>query len=145
MKLSAALAGSFLVSEATYPLFKSFQGSRIEKPTLSPGSAIWMTSWWHSTDITSETLVVGAKFTTIPALSVPVSTLPTATVPIPLILYTSYNGSLRGLSMGLLGGSRASNISKSVGPLYHYIFSDFSRRFSPYQPEIGTKGILSGL
>lgn len=46
----------------------------------------------------------GAKVKVIPGFKVPVSTLPTGTVPIPPILYTSYKGNLKGLSVGLLGG-----------------------------------------
>lgn len=75
----------------------------------------------------------------------PVSTLPTGTVPIPPILYTSYNGNLNGLSDGLFGGMMASKASKRVGPLYQVILSDFSNMLSPCQPEIGTNGTLSGL
>jgi len=50
----------------------------------------------------------GAKKTFIPGFKTPVSTLPTGTVPIPPILYTSYNGNLSGLSEGLFGGMIAS-------------------------------------
>lgn len=47
----------------------------------------------------------------LPGLSTPVSTLPTGTVPIPPILYTSCNGKRRGLSVGLEGGKIASKAS----------------------------------
>jgi len=76
---------------------------------------------------------------------IPVSTLPTGTVPIPPILYTSYNGNLNGLSVGLLGGTTLSKASNNVGPLYHFMFSDGSNMLSPCHPEIGTNGTLSGL
>merc|ERR1719443_1258452 len=47
----------------------------------------------------------------------PVSTRPTGTVPIPPILYTSWRGSLRGLSVGLVGGMTESRASSRVIPL----------------------------
>jgi hypothetical protein len=76
---------------------------------------------------------------------IPVSTLPTGTVPIPPILYTSYNGSLSGLSDGLFGGIIESRHSMRVFPLYHGVLVDLSIMLSPFHPEIGTKGTLSGL
>lgn len=75
---------------------------------------------------------------------IPVSTLPTGTVPIPPILYTSYNGSLNGLSVGLIGGIIRSRASFKVGPLYHGKFADFSTILSPFHPEIGINGIFFG-
>jgi len=67
----------------------------------------------------------GAKTTFIPGFKIPVSTLPTGTVPIPPILYTSYNGNLSGLSDGLFGGSIASKASFKHGPLYQlFMFVD---------------------
>jgi len=77
--------------------------------------------------------------------NVPVSTLPTGTVPIPPILYTSYNGNLSGLSDGLFGGMMESRHSMRVFPLYHDMLADFSIMLSPTHPEIGMNGILSGL
>merc|ERR1712136_561358 len=56
------------------------------KPTLSPGTASGRDSWCISTDLTSVVSMLGAKVTTIPGLMIPVSTLPTGTVPIPPIL-----------------------------------------------------------
>lgn len=87
----------------------------------------------------------GAKVTAIPGFKTPVSTLPTGTVPIPPILYTSYKGNLSGLSVGLFGGLMASKASKRVGPLNHFKLSDFSIMLSPCHPEIGTTGMLAGL
>jgi len=84
----------------------------------------------------------GAKKTFIPGFKTPHSTLPTGTVPIPPILYTSYNGSLSGLSVGLTGGVIRSNASFKVGPLYQGKFVDFSTMLSPTHPEIGMKGIV---
>jgi len=81
----------------------------------------------------------------IPGLITPVSTLPTGTVPIPPILYTSYKGNLKGLSTGLLGGTTLSRASRRKGPLYQGIAGDLSIMLSPTQPEMGTKGIFSGL
>jgi len=86
----------------------------------------------------------GAKRTFIPGFKIPVSTLPTGTVPIPPILYTSYNGSLSGLSVGLFGGMIKSRASLRVGPLYHGKLADFSTILSPTHPEIGMKGIFFG-
>jgi len=87
----------------------------------------------------------GAKQTVIPGLMTPVSTLPTGTVPIPPILYTSYKGNLKGLSVGLLGGTTLSKASIRVGPLYQVMLGDLSIMLSPAHPDIGMKGILSGL
>merc|ERR1719450_2035009 len=47
----------------------------------------------------------------------PVSTLPTGTVPMPPILYTSWRGRRRGLSVGLVGGMMESRASSRVVPL----------------------------
>jgi len=58
--------------------------------------------------------LTGANVNTIPGFKVPVSTLPTGTVPIPPILYTSYNGNLNGLSNGLFGGIISSKASNKV-------------------------------
>merc|ERR1711944_353191 len=74
------------------------------KPTLSPGTASGSDSWCISTDLTSVESWPGAKVTTMPGLMTPVSTLPTGTVPIPPILYTSWRCRRRGLSVGLVGG-----------------------------------------
>merc|ERR1740116_216735 len=87
------------------------------KPTLSPGTASGRDSWCISTDLTSVERATGAKVTTMPGLITPVSTRPTGTVPIPPILYTSWRGSLRGLSVGLLGGMMESRDSSRVMPL----------------------------
>jgi len=75
---------------------------------------------------------------------IPVSTLPTGTVPIPPILYTSYNGSLSGLSVGLDGGMIKLSASNKIGPLYQPKFGDLSTMLSPTHPEIGTNGIFFG-
>lgn len=112
-------------------------------PTLSPGIASGIASWCISTDLTSVYIKDGANVTFIPGFKIPVSTLPTGTVPIPEILYTSYKGSLNGLSYGLFGALSEFNASRSVGPLNHERFSDFSIMLSPNHPEIGTNGILS--
>lgn len=109
MKEATSLAGSDLLSEATFPLLMSFTEIPFTlNPTLSPGVASGNYSWCISTDFTSVITIPGAKHTYIPGLITPVSTLPTGTVPIPPILYTSYKGNLKGLSMGLLGGIQLS-------------------------------------
>ena len=59
-------------------------------------------------------MLAGAKVTSIPGLRIPVSTLPQGTVPTPVILYTSWRGSLKGLSKGLTGGSILSSASRTV-------------------------------
>ncbi|KAG6557671.1 hypothetical protein Mapa_000434 [Marchantia paleacea] len=146
VKLAASLAGSFLESEATKPRFSSFTATFLTlNPTLSPGSASVSASWCISTDFTSVVRPVGAKHTSIPGLMTPVSTRPTGTVPMPPILYTSCSGSLSGLSDGRLGSETLSSASSSVGPLYQSKFVDLSIMLSPSKPEMGTKGILSGL
>jgi len=48
-------------------------------------------------------------------------------------------GILKGLSVGLNGNLWESRNCNNVGPLYHFRFSDFSKIFSPVQPEIGIK------
>lgn len=141
-----SLAGSFFSSEQTFPLLISFTDTFLTlKPTLSPGIASGIDSWCISTDLTSVPTIDGAKTTFIPGFKTPVSTLPTGTVPIPPILYTSYNGNLNGLSVGLAGGIIKSRASFKVGPLYHGKFLDFSTMLSPCHPEIGMKGTLSNL
>jgi len=81
-----SLAGSFLVSEQTYPLLISLTAMFLTlNPTLSPGIASGIDSWCISTDLTSDEMFDGAKTTTIPGFKIPVSTLPTGTVPIPPI------------------------------------------------------------
>jgi len=111
---------------------------------LSPGIASNIDSWCISTDLTSVVTLDGANTTFIPGFKIPVSTLPTGTVPIPPILYTSYNGSLNGFSVGLAGGVIKSRASLRHGPLYHGKFGDFSTILSPAHPEIGINGIFFG-
>lgn len=105
---------------------------------MSPGLAYGNTSWCISIDLTSVVISDGENLTVIPGLSIPVSTLPTGTVPTPEILYTSYNGSLNGLSFGLVGGERLSIASKRQGPLFHVILVDLVASPSPVNPEYGT-------
>merc|ERR1719189_990491 len=93
----------------------------------------------------------------MPGLMIPVSTLPTGTVPIPPILYTSWRGSLRGLSVGLVGGMTESRASRRVmplalpsflstlHPLYQDMLVDAWIILSPCHPEMGTKGTEAGL
>jgi len=82
-----SLAGSFLLSEQTFPLLISLVDKPLTlNPTLSPGIASGKASWCISTDLTSVDTPYGAKTTIIPGFKTPVSTLPTGTVPIPPIL-----------------------------------------------------------
>ncbi len=146
MKVSTYLLGLFLASEATFPLLTSFTEIFLTlKPTLSPGIASVNYSWCISTDLHSVYTPTGAKKIVIPGFKIPVSTLPTGTVPIPPILYTSYNGNLKALSVGLFGGTIASKASIKHGPLYHGNLSLFSIILSPTHPEMGMKGIVAGL
>jgi len=86
-KSAASFAGSFFSSEQTLPLLISLTATFLTlKPTLSPGIASNNDSWCISTDLTSVETFDGAKTTFIPGFKIPVSTLPTGTVPIPPIL-----------------------------------------------------------
>merc|ERR1711970_227170 len=158
VKSWAPLAGSLLESEVTKPRLRSLTETFLTlKPTLSPGTASVRASWCISTDFTSVERLVGAKVTTMPGLIVPVSTRPTGTVPIPPILYTSWRGSLRGLSVGLAGGMMASRASRSVvplalpsflstfQPLYQDMLELVCSMLSPCHPEMGTKATPAGL
>merc|ERR1719384_2846394 len=151
-------AGLFFESEATYPLLMSLTDTfLILNPTLSPGVASGRDSWCISTDLTSVVSMLGAKVTTMPGLIIPVSTRPTGTVPIPPILYTSWRGSLKGLSVGLVGGMIESRASSRVVPLalpsflstFHPLYQDMLElvvnMLSPCHPEMGTKGTATGL
>jgi hypothetical protein len=115
------------------------------KPTLSPASADSSCVWWVSIDLISPAAPDGITMTFSPGFILPVSTLPTGTVPTPVIEYTSCIGILRGLPTGFSGGSKVSSDSARVGPLYQGIFSDFLTKLSPFQPDIGTKFILAVL
>mmetsp|Transcript_56032 Transcript_56032/g.132142 ORF Transcript_56032/g.132142 Transcript_56032/m.132142 type:complete len:216 (-) Transcript_56032:603-1250(-) len=145
VKEAVSLAGSFLESEATLPRRISLTETFFTlKPTLSPGTAWGRDSWCISTDLTSVVTLAGAKVTTWPGLRIPVSTRPTGTVPIPPILYTSWRGRRRGLSVGRLGGFTASRASRRIGPLYQPVLVERSIMLSPFQPEMGTKLTLLG-
>ncbi len=81
---AASWGGSDLLSPQTLPLLMSFTDTFFTlKPTLSPGRASLRVSWCISTDFTSVVMLTGAKVTTILGRMIPVSTLPTGTVPIP--------------------------------------------------------------
>merc|ERR1711976_563494 len=109
----------------------------------------------HRLDLSGD--AAGANLTTMPGLRVPVSTRPTGTVPIPPILYTSWSGKRRGLSVGRCGGRIASKAWNKVfpealpslrsiaHPLYQGMFLLSSIMLSPCQPEIGTKATALGL
>ena len=77
-----------------------------------------------------------------PFFNTPVSTLPTGTTPVPLILYASWIGTRSGLPVGFGGSSKASIASIKVGPSYHESLSHFSVRFSAFIPLTGTNGIF---
>lgn len=51
-----------------------------------PGPASKRSSWCYSIDLISDTKFPGARVTAIYFLMIPASTVPAATVPIPLIL-----------------------------------------------------------
>ena len=47
--------------------------------------------------------------------------------------------------LGFSGTVNLSNDSNSVSPFHHAMFSDFFTRLSPFQPETGMNGTVSGL
>ena len=87
MRSATPVVGLFFESEATYPLLMSLTETFL---TLKP---VYRDSLWEtrsaSPDLTSVVSMLGAKATTIQGFMIPVSNLPTGTVPIPPILYTS--------------------------------------------------------
>ena len=75
---------------ATSPLLISFLPTPLTlNPMLSPGSASGKVSWCISIDFTSPDAPAGSKITLSPCFIIPVSTLPTGTVPTPVMEYTS--------------------------------------------------------
>src|SRR3989338_5742423 len=134
----------------TSPLAMSFLLIPLtENPTLSPGSACWICSWCISIVLTSPFTpfpsLAGTIITLSPSFITPVSTLPTGTTPIPVMLYTSCNGSLNGNVVGFNGISNLSICSITVGPVYHAILSDFFTIFSPRYAAVGMNSTLSNL
>ena len=84
---SLATVGGLSTGPATSPRWMSvFDIPLTFMPMLSPGSATGIEEWCISIDLTSPVLFEGMKTTDMPALSTPVSTLPTGTVPIPVML-----------------------------------------------------------
>ena len=77
--------------------------------------------------------------------NIPVSILPTGTVPTPVMEYTSWIGNLNGKSTGLSGSSNASNSCTRVFPLYQGVFELFSEMLSPSNADTGMKGTSEGL
>ena len=114
-------------------------------PTLSPAFAEGNISWCISMDLTSPVFPDGINTILSFAFIVPDSILPTGTVPTPVIVYTSCTGNLNGLSVGMDGASRVSNISSNDFPLYHGILSDIVATLSPVHADRGTNGISAGL
>src|SRR5207245_8622201 len=98
-----------------------------------------------SIDFTSPTLSAGWNATFMPGFRTPVSMRPTATTPIPVMLYTSWIGIRSGLSTGFDGTSRLFSAATMVGPLYQDIFVDGFTMFSPLYELIGMNGTLSTL
>jgi hypothetical protein len=85
--LAVSFGGSFFESPQTLPLLISLTDNDLTlNPTLSPGTASYKASWCISIDLTSVETPVGANVTTMFGFKIPVSTLPTGTVPIPPIL-----------------------------------------------------------
>ena len=83
---SLATVGASVVCPATSPLLISFLPTPLTlNPMLSPGSARSNTSWCISIDLTSPEAPAGSKITFSPFLMIPVSTLPTGTVPTPVM------------------------------------------------------------
>src|SRR5207249_12232162 len=138
-----ATVGGLSVWPMTSPLPISFLATpRMLNPMLSPGSALVILTWCVSIVLHSPTLPDGQKITLSPSFNTPVSTRPTGTVPTPVIVYTSWIGTLNGLLSGFGGGVNWSNASRMVAPLYHGVLALFLARLSPFHPLVGTKGIL---
>ena len=112
---------------------------------LSPASATFSSVWWVSIDLISPWAPDGMTMILSAGFMLPVSTLPTGTVPTPVIVYTSWMGMRNGLPVGFSGTEKPSNVSSSVLPLYHAMFSDFLTRLSPFQPDTGMNGTASAL
>jgi hypothetical protein len=90
LKNSVLVAGTFLASEASFPLLISVAGRYLTlKPKLSRGMASETYSWCISPDLHSEIVPRGPKVTVIAGLMKPVSTQSIGAVLIPKILYTS--------------------------------------------------------
>ncbi len=53
---------------------------------LSPASAVGISVWWVSIDLISPSAPEGITIIFCPAFMIPVSTLPTGTVPTPVIV-----------------------------------------------------------
>ena len=143
---SFATLGGFLVVPATSPLLISFLPTPLTlNPTLSPGTASSSVSWCISIDFTSPVTPAGSNAIFSAVCNTPVSTLPTGTVPTPVMEYTSCTGNLKGKFTGLSGSSNASNSWIKVLPLYHGVFELFSVMLSPSNAETGMNGTSEGL
>src|SRR3990172_1835837 len=141
-----ATVGGVSAGPATSPRRMSFFSTpRTLNPTLSPGSAWGICSWCISMLLISPILSEGMKWTFMPTFRTPVSIRPTGTVPAPVIEYTSWMGSRRGLSVGFGGTWSSLKAATRVGPLYQPIFVDGFAMLSPLYALMGMKGILSTL
>src|SRR5574344_687948 len=82
-----ATDGGLSTGPATSPLLTSFFATpRTLNPTLSPGTAWGSCSWCISMDLTSPGTWEGSNMTFMLGLRTPVSTRPTGTVPIPVMV-----------------------------------------------------------
>src|SRR3989338_7208996 len=131
---SVATVGTLSTWPKTSPLVMSFSPMPLTlNPILSPGSACCSCSWCISIDLTSPETpfpsLPGTTMTLSLTFIIPVSTLPTGTTPMPVILYTSWIGSLNGRLVGFSGGWNKSINSSKVGPLNQLILSNFSCLF----------------
>src|SRR5438093_6337543 len=140
---SFAMVGGLSGCPMTSPRVISFFATPFTlKPMLSPGSAFGIRTRSVTIVLTSPTLPDVQKITLSPSFNTPVSARPTGTVPTPVIVYTSWIGTLNGLLSGFGGGVNWSNASRMVAPLYHGVLALFLARLSPFHPLVGTKGIL---
>ena len=84
---SLATVGGLSTGPATSPRWTSVLDMPLTFiPMLSPGSATGMRVWCISMDFTSAVLLDGMKIKVVPSFRMPVSTLPTGTVPMPVML-----------------------------------------------------------
>ncbi len=96
-------------------------------------------------DLTSPVTPAGSKITLSAFFIIPVSILPTGTVPTPVMEYTSWIGTLRGSLVGFSGAVNSSRAFTKAGPLYHGVLSLLVDMLSPSKADSGMKCTSLGL